>query len=77
MSDDKNPTEFVLSQNLIRIRKKKRMSQETVARYSGMTARGYREIEEERYMPTLVVLVRLAKALKCSIDDLLPLDEIE
>ena len=51
MSDDKNPTEFVLSQNLIRIRKKKRMSQETVARYSGMTARGYREIEEERYMP--------------------------
>ena len=77
MSTDKNPIEYVLAQNLIRIRKKKRMSQETVARYSGMTGRGYREIEEERYVPTLVVIVRLAKALKCSIDDLLPLDEIE
>lgn len=42
-----------------------------------MTIQGYREIEEERYVPTIVVLIRLAKALNCSLDELLPLDEIE
>ncbi|MCX6646527.1 MAG: helix-turn-helix transcriptional regulator [bacterium] len=71
------PIEFVLAQNLVRLRKKRRMSQETMSRYSGLTIQGYREIEEERYVPTIVVLIRLAKALNCSLDELLPLDEIE
>lgn len=71
------PIEYVLAQNLVRLRKKRRMSQETMSRYSGLSIRGYREIEEERYVPTLPVLVRLAKALNCQLDDLLPMDEIE
>lgn len=77
MHDLKMPIEFVLAQNLVRLRKKRRMSQETMSRYSGLTIQGYREIEEERYVPTIVVLIRLAKALNCSLDELLPLDEIE
>jgi transcriptional regulator with XRE-family HTH domain len=77
MFDSKMPIEYVLAQNLVRLRKKRRMSQEVMSRYSGLTIQGYREIEEERYIPTIAVLIRLAKALKCSLDDLLPMDEIE
>jgi len=77
MNDSKMPIEYILAQNLVRLRKKRRMSQETMSRYSGLTIQGYREIEEERYIPTIVVLIRLAKALNCTLDELLPLDEIE
>ena len=71
------PVEYVLAKNLRRLREKKRLSEENMARYAGLTARGYREIEHERYIPSIVVLVRLAKALNCRLDELLPLDEIE
>jgi len=71
------PVEYVLAKNLRRLREKKRLSEENMARYAGLTPRGYREIEHERYMPSIIVLVRLAKALNCRLDELLPLDEIE
>ena len=77
MSDVKMPVEYVLAKNLRRLREQKRLSEENMARYAGLTTRGYREIEQERYVPSIVVLVRLAKALQCSLDELLPLDEIE
>jgi len=73
----KMPIESVLAANLRRLREKGRLSEESLARHAGLTLRGYREIEEERYMPTASVLVRLARALGCRLDDLLPLDEIE
>ncbi len=71
------PVEFILAENLKRLRKKSRLSEENLARHAGLTVRGYREIEEERYVPTIQVLVRLARAIGCKLDDLLPLDEIE
>ncbi len=77
MDPIKMPIEYVLAENLKRLRKKRRMSDEAMSRYSGLTVHGYREIEEERYVPTISVLIQLARALKCSLDELLPLDEIE
>ena len=71
------PVEYVLAKNLRRLREERKLSQENVARYAGLTPRGYREIEEERYTPSIAVLVRLARALRCSLDELLPPDEVE
>ena len=77
MSGNRMPIEYVLSDNLKRIRGKKKLSEEIVSRYAGLTLHGYKEIEDELHLPNLIVLVRIARALKCKIDDLLPLDEIE
>ena len=77
MSGRPLPIEFVLADNLKRLRKEKHLTEEGLSRHAGLTVRGYREIEEERYIPTLAVTVRLARALGCKLDDLLPLDEIE
>jgi len=77
MAPQKWPVEYVLAKNLRRLREDKRLSEENLSRWSGLTVRAYRDIEEERYVPKLVVIVRLARALGCTIDDLIPLDEVE
>ncbi len=71
------PLEYVLAQNLRRLREAKHLSQENLARHAGLTTRAYRDIEEDRYTPTISVVIRLARAIGCTLDDLLPLDEIE
>ncbi len=73
----KMPLEAVLAENLRRLRKKGRLTQENLAMHAGLTVRAYRDIEEERYIPPIGILIRLARALGCRLDDLLPLDEIE
>ncbi len=77
MAPQKWPVEYVLAMNLKRIRKDKRITEENLSRWAGLTVRAYRDIEEERYVPKLVVIVRLARALGCKLDDLIPLDEVE
>jgi len=77
MSGMKWPVEHVLAGNLKRLREEQKLSEENAARYAGLTTRAYREIEDERHTPSIMVLVRLARALRCSLDDLIPLDEVE
>jgi len=77
MFGQRMPVEYVLATNLKKLREKARLTQENMATHAGLTVRTYRDIEEERYIPALNVLVRLARALGCSLDDLLPLDEVE
>ena len=77
MSQRPQPIEYVLSENLLFLRKKNFLTEEGLAKNAGLTVRAYREIEEERYLPTVSVLVRLARALRCKLDDLLPINEVE
>jgi len=77
MYGTKWPVDYVIARNLKRLREKNRLTQENIAKFAGLTVRAYREIEEERYIPTINVLVRLAKALRCRLDEIVPLDEVE
>jgi len=77
MFPERQPVEYILSENLKRLRKKNMLSEENMAKHAGLTVRGYREIEEERYVPTITVLIRLARALRCRLDDLIPVDDVE
>lgn len=71
------PVDYVIAKNLKRLREKNRLTQENISKFAGLTVRAYRDIEEDRYIPTINVLVRLAKALRCRLDELVPLDEVE
>jgi len=77
MTRRRQPVELVLSENLKRLRRINRLTEESMSKNAGLTVHAYREIEEERYMPTIAVLVRLARALRCRLDDLIPIDEVE
>ena len=63
---------MALSQKLKTLRAEKKMSQEKVARESGMALSYYRALETGAYKnPTLDVLTKLADTLKISIDELI------
>ncbi len=60
------------SENLVRIHKKKQLSQEGVARRSGLATVTISKLEEGRSSdPRMSTVCKLAKALGCSVDALL------
>lgn len=56
------------------MRKQRGMNQMELAKLVGV-AQGYvSDLENERYSPSLGVLIRLAKALDCTLDELVDLE---
>lgn len=77
MEKMKYPLDTVLARNLVKIRERSGMSREKLARYSGTTEKTIIEIEHEIYIPSLEILVRIARALRCTIHELVPVEEVE
>lgn len=70
----------ILSQNLLILRKRRKLSREAVARALEMSAMTYRRYEKNLRDPTALVLVKLAKFYGVTLDQLaglvpLPLEE--
>ena len=64
----------IFAENLRAERARKKFSQEFLAEKADITPEYLARIEHEKYSPSLVVIVRLAKALGVTIDKLMPLD---
>ena len=73
---NKQPLEIVLAKNLKSIRTRRKISREDLAHHTGTTEKTIIDIEDEVYTPNLGLLIRIAKALRCSLNDLIPIDEI-
>lgn len=61
----------MFSQNLKKLRKSKRMSQEDMANYLGISRQGYSKYENELSEPSYQMLMRIADLFNVSVDDLL------
>ena len=61
--------------NLWEIRTKKHLIQKQLAELSDVSASHISFIEQEKRMPTVYVLIRLAKALDVKVDDLIVVKE--
>ena len=77
MEKSKYPLEIVLARSLTAIRNKRNITPEQLAKHAGVGSKVIEDIEEERYTPNLITLIRIARALRCSLNDLLPMDEIK
>ena len=64
----------IFAENLRAERARKRFSQEYLAEKADITPEYLARVEHEKYSPSLVVIVRLAKALNVTLDKLMPLD---
>ena len=64
----------IFAENLRAERARRQLSQEVLAEKADITPEYLARIEHEKYSPSLVVIVRLAKALGVTIDKLMPLD---
>ena len=64
----------IFAENLRAERARRQFSQEDLAEKADITPEYLARIEHEKYSPSLVVIVRLAKALGVTIDKLMPLD---
>ncbi len=64
----------VFAANLRAERAKKRFTQEKLAEMADITPEYLARIESEKYSPSLVVIVNLAKALGISVDRLVSVD---
>ena len=64
----------IFAENLRAERARRQFSQEVLAEKADITPEYLARIEHEKYSPSLVVIVRLAKALGVTIDKLIPLD---
>ncbi len=64
----------IFAENLRAERARRQFSQEVLAEKADITPEYLARIEHEKYSPSLVVIVRLAKALGVTIDKLMPLD---
>ena len=64
----------IFEENLRAERARRQFSQEVLAEKADITPEYLARIEHEKYSPSLVVIVRLAKALGVTIDKLMPLD---
>lgn len=64
----------IFAENLRAERARRQFSQEVLAEKADITPEYLARIEHEKYSPSLVVIVRLAKALEVTIDKLMPLD---
>jgi len=65
-----------LSERLRARRMRHGWSQDRLAKEAGLTTIGYGDIERGKSVPRVLSLARIAAALNCSLDDLLPLDEL-
>lgn len=64
----------IFAENLRAERARRQYSQEILAEKAEITPEYLARIEHEKYSPSLVVIVRLAKALNVTLDKLMPLD---
>ena len=64
----------IFAENLSAERARRQYSQEILAEKADITPEYLARIEHEKYSPSLVVIVRLAKALNVTLDKLMPLD---
>ena len=64
----------IFAENLRAERARRQFSQEVLAEKADITPEYLARIEHEKYSPSLVVILRLAKALGVTIDKLMPLD---
>ncbi len=64
----------IFAENLRAERARRQYSQEILAEKADITPEYLARIEHEKYSPSLVVIVRLAKALNVTLDKLMPLD---
>ncbi len=71
---ERNDIIRIFAENLRAERARKKFSQEVLAEKADITPEYLARIEHEQYSPSLVVIVRLAKALGVTIDKLMPLD---
>lgn len=61
----------MFSDNLKRLRKKKKLSQEDMARYLGITRQGYSKYENDNSEPSFEMLIKIADKFNISTDELL------
>ncbi len=66
----------LFAENLRAERARKRYSQEHLAELASITPEYLNRLENEKYSPSLVVIVNLALALKVDINRLLPINEL-
>jgi putative transcriptional regulator len=57
------------------LRKELGMRQEDLAREAGVTRQTINAIENDRYNPTLILAMKLARILKTTVEDLFRLDD--
>ena len=57
--------------NLKRLRTRRKMSQEDMARYLGITRQGYSKYENEKSEPSFQMLMRIADLFEVSVDELI------
>lgn len=58
-------TQEIFTENIRRLRKSLRLSQETFAEKVGLSERGYQKYEQHESSPTPEILDRFSKVLKC------------
>ena len=56
--------------NVVRLRERRKLTQEELAEKAGVSARYLQSIEAGEYFPTLPTLARLKSALRCDWNDL-------
>ena len=59
-----------IGRNIIRMRKKRGLPREAMARKSGLSLSQTYRIEKELSLPSVKTLISIAKALGCSIDEI-------
>lgn len=62
--------DFKIYLKLREIRKKRYLSKNELSKISGISRSYITELEEGKYSPSLVIMVKLSRALNCSIEDL-------
>jgi len=65
-----------LSSNLRRLRQAKGWSQDRLAKEAGLTTVGYGSIERGETIPRISTLAKIAAALGCRLDELLPISSL-
>jgi len=65
----------IFASNLRAERARKGYSQEYLSEKAGITPEYLNRIEKEKYNPSLVVIVNLAKALEIDLNTLFPIDK--
>lgn len=63
----------IFAENVRVERARRRLTQEKLAEMADITPEYLTRIENERYSPSLVVIVKLALALNVSVDTLIPI----
>ena len=66
------PTQEVIRNTLLETRKRQGISQAELAANVGLTRQAVYAIEVNQYLPSTQIALRLARALKCRVEDLFP-----